>query len=292
MTARGFTLIELLIATAVVMAVTGALAAMVAPLGTAIDRAQATVDMDAGARTAIQQLSADLRLAGGDAAIALPKARLARVLPPVVLLRDLESGEVGLPATAVRATFVPHLAAQGTLSDGAAAGDSLLRLDTTSRCATGLPSCGFRSGQWALLYTTEALSTVSIDASADGTVTLDSPLTTAFPAGAVLAEFVTVTYGTRPVADGSQRLVRISTGGAEQPVLDNVVAFTVAPDTGDPLDATRLSWNLRVQAPSPAFRGPAGLLFRRAGTATRTGDWIADVEHRMVVAVRNREASW
>jgi hypothetical protein len=47
-----------------------------------------------------------------------------------------------------------------------------------------------------------------------------------------------------------------------------------------------------VQAPSTAFRGPAGFLFRRAGTATRARDWIADVEHRMVVAVRNREAVW
>jgi type II secretory pathway pseudopilin PulG len=292
MTARGFTLIELLIATAVVMAVTGALAAMVAPLGTAIDRAHANADMDAGTRTAIQQLSADLRLAGSDAAIALPKARLARVLAPVALLRDLESGEVALPATALRATFVPHLAAQGALSAAAAAGDSLLRLDTTSRCATGLPSCGFRSRQSALLYTSDGVSAVSIAATDNGTVTLDSPLTTPFPAGAVLTEFVSVTYGTRPLADGSQRLVRISTGGAEQPLLDNVVAFSVATDTGQPLDAARLSWSLRVQAPSTAFRGPAGFLFRRAGTATRARDWIADVEHRMVVAVRNREAVW
>jgi hypothetical protein len=38
-----------------------------------------------------------------------------------------------------------------------------------------------------------------------------------------------------------------------------------------------------------AFRGPAGPLFRRAGTATRPRAWIPDVEQRMVVAVRNRE---
>ncbi len=292
MTAKGFTTIELLLAAAVVMAVSGALAAMVAPLSSVIDRANANADMDAGTRTVIQLLTAEVRLAGSDAGIALPTARLARVLPPVALLRDLESGEVGLPATAMRITFIPHLAAQGTLEVAAAAGDTLLRLETTARCATGLPACGFRSGQSALLYASDVVSTVSISEIFDGAVTLASPLNAPFPAGAVLAEFISVTYGTRAVVDGSQRLVRISSGGAEQPMLDNVVAFTVATDTGDPTDAGRLTWTLRVQAPSGAFRGPAGLLFLHAGTASRARDWIPDVEHRMVVAVRNREVSW
>jgi hypothetical protein len=291
-TARGFTTIELLIAAAVVTAVTGALAAMMAPLGSAIDRANANADMDAGTRTVIQQLTAEVRLGGSDAAIALPTARLARVLPPLALLHDLESGVVGLPATAVRITFIPHLAAQGTLEVAAAAGDALLRLETTTRCATGLPACGFRSGQPALLYASNVVSTVAISEIFEGSVTLASPLNVSFPAGAVLAEFVSVTYGTRAVADGSQRLVRISSGGAEQPMLDNVVAFTLATDTGDPSDAGRLTCTLRVQAPSAAFRGPAGLLFLHAGTASRTRDWIPDVEHRVVVAVRNREVSW
>ena len=291
MTPRGFTTIELLIAAAVVMAVSGALAAMMAPLGSAIDRANANADMDAGTRTVLQQLIAEVRLAGSDAAIASRTARLARVLPPVALLRNLESGEVGLPATAVRITFIPHLAAQGTLELAAAAGDTLLRLETTARCATGPPACGFRSGQSVLLYASDAVSTVSISEIFDGAVTLAWPLNVSFPAGAVLAEFVSVTYGTRAVVDGSQRLVRISSGGAEQPMLDNVVAFTVATDTGDPTTAGRLMWTLRVQAPAAAFRGPAGFLFHYAGTAARARDWIPDVEHRMVVALRNREAS-
>ena len=146
MTARGFTLIELLIAAAVVMAISGALAAMMAPLGTAIDRAHASADMDGGTRAVIQQLAADLRLAGSAASVALPHTRLAGVLPPVVLLRDLDSGDVSLPATAVRITYVPHLAAQGILNVAAAVGDTVLRLETTARCATGVPACGFRPG--------------------------------------------------------------------------------------------------------------------------------------------------
>ena len=292
MTARGFTLIELLIAAAVVMAISGALAAMMAPLGTAIDRAHASADMDGGARAVIQQLAADLRLAGSAASVASPHTRLAGVLPPVVLLRDLDSGDVSLPATAVRITYVPHLAAQGILNVAAAVGDTVLRLETTARCATGVPACGFRPGDPAILYTSAAVATVAIEAAANDAVTLGSPLTAPFPAGAVLAAFVRVTYGTRSVADGSQRLVRVSTGGAEQPMLDNVVTFTLAADTGNPLDAGRVSWTLRVQAPSAAFRGPAGALFRHGGTATRPRAWIPDVEHRMSVAVRNREAAW
>ena len=288
MSSRGFTLIELLIAAAVVITISGALAAMVRPLGSVIDRAHFSADMEAGTRAAIQQLAADLRLAGSDAGVAPPSARLSRVVPPVALLRDLAGGEVGLPATAMRITFIPHLAAQGTLDLAAGVGDTLLHLDTTTRCALGFPSCGFRPGQHALLYSNAAASVVTIDATANGVVTLGSPLSGSFPAGAVLAEFVAVTYGTRPRPDGSHQLVRISTGGAEQPVLDHVVAFTVTTDTGDPLDAGRVSWRLRVQAPSTAFRGPAGSLFHQAGTATHSRDLIPDLEHRMAVALRNR----
>jgi hypothetical protein len=289
MTARGFTLIELLIAAAVVMAIGGALAAMVAPLGSALDRTHALADMDAGTRAVTRQLTADVQLAGSGASVGLPNARLARVLPPVALLRDLESGDVFLPATAVRLTYVPQFAAQGVLKLAAAAGDTRVQLETVSRCATGFPACGFRVGQRALLYTSAAVSSVTVDAAVDDTVTLSSPLAVPFPVGAVLAEFVSVSYGTRPAADGSQRLVRISSGGAEQPMLDHVVAFTLTTDTGNPLEVGRLSWLLRVEAPSVAFRGPAGPLFRRAGTATRPRAWIPDVEQRMVVAVRNRE---
>ena len=48
-----------------------------------------------------------------------------------------------------------------------------------------------------------------------------------FDAGAVVASAVTTTYGLRPESDGSQRLVRTSTGGVEQPVLQHVVGFEV-----------------------------------------------------------------
>jgi type II secretory pathway pseudopilin PulG len=291
MTARGFSLVELLIAAALATAVAGALAAMVAPLATFIDRAHANADMDAGMRSALQHLTADLRQAGSDAAIALPGARLARVLAPVTLLRDLESGEAAVPGTAIRLTFVPRLAAQGALAVGAAAGDTLLRLDTASRCATGPPSCGFRPGQSAVLYSSAGAAAVSIDRPAEGVVVLTRPLGVAFPAGAVLCEIITVSYGTRHVADGSRRLVRLTTGGAEQPMLDHVVEFSAATDTGDPVLASSLSWILRVQAPAAAFRGPAGFLFRRAGTATRARQWVPDVEVRGAVALRNAEAS-
>ncbi|HUE90321.1 MAG TPA: hypothetical protein VMO26_29915 [Vicinamibacterales bacterium] len=292
MTARGFSVIELLMAAALVMAISGALAALVAPLGTVIERAGANADMDAGTRTAIQQVAADLRAAGSDAAIALPGTRLARVLPPVVPLRDLESGEVAVPATAIRVTSVPHLAAQGTLSVEAAAGNVWLPLETTSRCATGGPSCGFRPGQPAVLYTETTAHLAVIDGTAEGAVSLAPPLPAAFPAGAVLSELMTVTYGTRPGPDGSRRLVRISSGGAEQPVLDNVVEFTATTDTANPLAAALLTWTLRVQAPSADFRGPAGFLFRQGGTATQARNWVPDVQVRMVVALRNREAAW
>lgn len=292
MTARGFTLIELLMATALVMVISGVLAALVGPLAAVIDRAHAGADMEAGTRTAIQHLTHDLREAGSDAAILPSHTRLARVVPPVVLLRDLASGEPAIPAAAIRVTAVPHLAAQGTLAGAAAVGDTVLSLETAFRCATGPPSCGFRTGQRAVLYTSATAHRVTIGDTGEGTVTLAAPLTIAFEADAVLAELDTVSYGIRDVGNGSHRLVRISSGGAEQPLLDNVVEFTITADTGDPHAPGRLSWILRVQAPSADLRGPAGYLFRQAGTATQGRRWLPDAEIRMAVTVRNEALPW
>lgn len=206
-----------------------------------------------------------------------------------------------------------------------------------------------------------------------GVVQTTDALPSPFDAGASVAAIAITTYGLRDESDGSRRLVRISPGGAEQPIIQNVVDFeivfrgapigpqlvdadkpspTYGPDVpltpeddprdtwgagenctigrdadarpvprlaaiGPPNELTTLAtslltdgpWcpdsvdasrfdadllrtravelRLRVEAPSALFRGPAGRLFRRAGTQPHAARWVPDVEMRLTVGIRN-----
>jgi hypothetical protein len=202
-------------------------------------------------------------------------------------LHDLDGDVFENPGAAVSITRTPRLGAQAVLAAPTTAGDTVLLLDTVSRCSRGAPVCGFSAGVAAILYDADhaAIGTV---ASADvGRVVLTRPLPAGFGVGAALAEMVTTRYGTRRAVDGSQQLVRLTTGGAEQPVLDNVVDFAVSADSPDVVQIRQITLRVRIEAGSAALRGPAGYLFQRAGTATSARRWVPDVELRCTIALRN-----
>jgi hypothetical protein len=101
---------------------------------------------------------------------------------------------------------------------------------------------------------------------------------------------MTSVYDVRTTA-GEERLVRITDGGAEQPLVDNIVSFEVQPDSPNPMQIRRLSVRLRVQAPTH-LRGRPSYLFARAGSATGPSRWLPDVELRTDIAIRNGSRSW
>jgi prepilin-type N-terminal cleavage/methylation domain-containing protein len=287
MSCRGFSLIELLIACALLLVVSGAVAALASPVRAVLERAQHGGQLEPAGQAAMETLVAEIREAGSDAGIAEGHLRLSRVLPRVFPMRDLDSSDMAVPAGAVRLTRTPHVAAQGLLAADAAAGAVTLQLATGSRCTTGAPSCGFRAGTAAVLYQEAGAEVVTLSDTGDGFVTVVAPLVVGFAKDAVLSEVVRTTYGLRRGADGSGQLVRLTTGGAEQPMLDNVVEFEVVPNSDDPLRVESVQIRLRIEAASAALRGPAGYLFRRRGTAANPRLWLPDVELRITVALRN-----
>jgi hypothetical protein len=287
MSARGFSLIELLVASTLVVVIGGVVFAILTPARAILRRSFVSADLDAGVRAALHQIAAELREAGSDAAVAPVAWRLASVLPAVALVESLDSPAAAQPAGAIAIRRTPPLAAQGRLDVDAAAGDSLLRLDLASRCSSGPPSCGFSAGQRVVLFNQSSARVATIEATGGGVVVLSTPLGAPFPAGAILCVLETTMYGLRRTPDGAARLVRVTEGGTEQPVLDNVVAFEVSADSGDATQIGLISIRIRVQAPSVEFRGPAGYLFAQAGTSREATRWVPDVELRTEVALRN-----
>ena len=228
MSDRGFTLTELLIACLLLMAVTAAIAALAVPARNAFDRTLGAADLSGGSRAALERMMHDVREAGSSAAIEVRRIGLADVMATAVPLVSLDDPSVSAPARALRITRIGLAAPQGVLSQTVGAGATTLQLDTSLRCAKVGLACGFAPGMPAVIFDTARSATVSIGAiGVGGFIQLTSGLPTGFEPGAIVAAIVSAAYGLRSNADGSQRLVRISPGGAEQPILQNVVDFDV-----------------------------------------------------------------
>jgi hypothetical protein len=286
--ARGFTTLELLMATALLLVITGAIAALVQPLGDVMDRSIGRSDLTGGARAVLDRLSTELREAGSPAAAAIDRARPARVLSAVTVLSDLAAPTPANPGRAVRILRVPLQARQGIASAPVAAGSTWVSLETTHACTSIGPACGFLPGMTALLHDdTRAVIVTVQSVVAPETIRLASPAPTAFPAGAVLAEVVVTEFGLRPDPDGSFRLVRVRQG-LDQPVIQQVVDFTVETVGPDPTRVHQVDVRLRLEA-AAHHRGPASWWFRRAGTSASERTWIPDVEWHTRVALRQVE---
>jgi Tfp pilus assembly protein PilW len=291
MTERGLVLLEWLVASAIVLLVAGTVFTVLTPVRDVMDRVQHHTDLTSGVRSALEVMLSDMRDAGAGASVSDADSQLADLVPSLQLTASLDSAAPVQPAGAVTVRRVPWLAAQGALASAANAGDVVLHLTTSSRCASALPACGFTPGDRAVLYTAFAAELVDVTQVLTASVSLANPLSGAFPAGATLCRLENTRYGLRPGADGD-RLVRITDGGAEQPVLDGVVRFELRTDSPLAAQSRRLTLLLRVQAAAASLRGPVGVLFARGGTASSSRRWLPDMELRAAVFLRNGGAAW
>jgi prepilin-type N-terminal cleavage/methylation domain-containing protein len=284
---RGFTLIELLIACGLLLVVTSAVVTITVPLRDGVERSLGVADLTGGSRVVLERLAAEVREATSAAAIGGGRMLLDRVFPAIAPLSDVDSGVSGSPNRAIRITRIPWLASQGSLRVPVAAGSTVLQLETAAACSAIGFACGLSAGTSALLHDQSQALLVTVQSVANGgIVLLSAPLTLAFPAGAVIAAASTTVYGVRPEPDGSFKLVR-ATLASEQPLLQSIVDFEVTVAGDDAIRVRQVDFRLRVEAASASLRGPAGRLFRRAGTSTQIRRWVPDVELRMSIATRS-----
>lgn len=281
MSGQGFSLVELLIATALLLVITGALVAAVVPVRHVVARADARDAMVAGGRGALELLHAAVHEAGSGDAIG-GRAFFAAMVPPVVILRDLDATEEVEAGAALRLSRVPAGAAQAIVRDPIAAGHAHLRIDAAGPCPGLFGVCGFTPGLRAVVYDDTGIAAFTVTAvRADGTLHVSPPIDATFAPGAIAAAVSTVTFGLRPAGEAFD-LVRLSDAGALQPVVSNVVEFSVR-RRGRLIELT-----LRVQAAEASLRGPRGTLFRQAGLATTAWRWVPDLHWTTRVAVRSR----
>ena len=231
MNQRGFTLLELLIGCLLLTAVTGAVAALALPARNAFERTLGAADLFGGSRAALERMMSEVREAGSGVSVGAGRLALADVMATVVPLEGFENPQVAAPGHALSILRVGAAAPQGVLLHTVTAGATTLVLDTAARCASVGAACGFAPGMDAVVVDAARATAFVVSAvGAGGLVHTSHGLPSGFAAGAVVAAITSSSSGLRPDADGSRRLVRVSPGGAEQPVLQNVVDFEVRLD--------------------------------------------------------------
>jgi hypothetical protein len=269
----GFTVVELLIAATVMLVVSGAALALVAPLRSLFEAASASADLSQRVRAGAAILTADIAQAGSGLMIldehggfgALLPALLPDALPPV----GAGPRPIAWQASTITSMHVPSSAAQATLASATAGAFDPLVLRSSAFCPETLPPCGFAAGIPVLVFDASgAWDIVAVSGIADHNRSLlhaSTPLTSPYNEGSIVARLARRTYSLREdAATGAATLVRDDGGGVAQPVLDHVVSFAVEwlgeaqPPAVRAVDDEGWSWTTYGPPPPPVAEGASG----------------------------------
>jgi hypothetical protein len=250
----GFTIIELVISAGIIIGIVGTAVVVVGHARDALDRDGMGVEVTQRLRVGMDALVRDVRAAGAGARVGASGVLLPDALPVIELLR---AATVGVPDdrrfSALRVTMAAGDAAQGVLGRRAIPGVPL-QLAPTTNCV-GLPACGFRLGASIVVYDGSSAFDVarveSIDP-ATSTIVVTPALSRDYAVGTLISEVDISTFELDAEPDGTQRLVRRTAAGALQPIVDQVVTFSVeAFGDASPPSASRSPRSPPTYGPAP-----------------------------------------
>lgn len=226
---KGFTLVELLISMGITLAVAGAIAALAPGARNAFERLPAELEIQQRGRAAIEALTQAVRAAGKDVAASHRLGAMADLFPAITLSDLAESSTEYRTLTVI----VPVVdGAQGVLDANQASGSGPMMLAASS-CPNVKDVCGFTAGVAAVVVDGSGQYDVFIVGTTNAgarRLTPASALTHAYGAGSVVVEVEQSTFRLDRQPDGSDSLIRITAGGAVQPVIDHLsfLGFSLA----------------------------------------------------------------
>jgi type II secretory pathway pseudopilin PulG len=224
MRARGFTVIELLIGLAIVMLIGGAIANVVEPARAAFDRVPAELEMEQRGRTAIDAITRALRSAGKSVAATSSLGAFADMVNPVTLAEPVDEGDAFTALTLVAPVVN---GAEGVLDANQAFAAAPLTF-AVAPCPNVKDVCGFTPGTTAVIADAAGhhdVFVVSSTTPAARRLNADRSFTHAYASGSAVIEIDHYTFRLATQADGSASLIRETTAGAIQPVVDFVRAL-------------------------------------------------------------------
>jgi len=278
----GFTVIEMLVATMIMMAVTGAIFALMNPAQGTYQTQPEVSDMQQRLRIGVDTLTKDIIMAGAGSYMGSNAGALYNYFAPIMPYR---SGELSPdPATGtfyrsdtITLMYVPPTPAQATVVKNTGQGNSQeLVVEPQNNCGVDKHDqlCGFHENQHVLVY--------DVDGSWDTTILTNiqpealhlqhsDKLSSAYDSGlAQLTEVATHTYYLRSdTASNTYQLMHYDGGtNPDQAVVDNVVKlqFTYYGDPQPPLLIPGKSLcDVSVKGPFTSY-GPKPPCLAKAGT--------------------------
>ena len=225
MSLRGFSLVELLIALTVSALVCAAVAGVLPAARAAFDATPGAIDLQQRSRLSIDVLLAGLRAAGGLGS-ALPGGLSLSTAAPVILPLPPAAGSPaagGFPEVQLLSP-VPG-GGRGVLDRDQAGSTGALTLSAATSCPQADDVCGFRAGAVAVIvdgYGRYDVFVVAVTSALGSSLVPQSALSAAYKAGSALVEVESSRFGLAAQPDGSSALVRQSSDGATQPIVDGV----------------------------------------------------------------------
>jgi prepilin-type N-terminal cleavage/methylation domain-containing protein len=234
MTSRGFSLIELLVALTISLVLSAGIVAVVPSARAAFELTPMEIDLQQRARTTIDVITNAVRATGADAVASVEFGPLSGVVPAVIL------SDVDAEGRFTRLKVIAHQGngAQGVLDRHQGGPGGALTL-AAALCPSASIVCGFVRDVSALISDGsgrfDVFTVAGADASTDR-LTVRRPLSQAYPAGSFVVEVDVYTIQLDVQPDGSRALVRVTAGGAVQPLVDRVIGLWFEPysmnDTG------------------------------------------------------------
>jgi hypothetical protein len=315
----GFSLVEVTIATGLTLLIASSIFALTRGWRATSAGQSEMADVQQRMRVAADTIAHDLVNAGAGPAIVDRSGPLSTWIPAVLPFRRgmIASDPPGtVRVDAITIVSVPTTAAQTLLTADAAPGSQTLQVARVPICTAGVNLCSFAAGMTLLVFDDAGsfqIFTVAAVLDGERIVTTTTPADAFFRTGAVVVEAEVHALALKAdAATRSPQLVHYDgTANADAPVLDHVVSlafdygippadFADGPWRPDPASMSRWDADLlrirtvvvtvRIEAAVAALRGPAGVLFANAGTATDPRGWVPDQTLRFQVSPRNLNA--
>jgi len=243
----GFSLMELLVATAVMMAVTGAIFAMMNPAEGTYQAQPEASDMQQRMRIGVDVLTKDIIMAGAGTYMGSSAGALYNYFAPIMPYRsgDLNpdpAGGVYYRSDTISLMYVPPTPAQTTVIKNFGGGNAQeIDVEPMRNCGTDKHDqlCGFRDNQHVLVYDVDgSWDMTTITNVQDEALHLQhsGKLSSAYDSGsAQITEVAVHTYYLKNDAtSGTYQLMHYDGGQTDLPVVDNVIKLQFA-YFGDPL---------------------------------------------------------
>jgi hypothetical protein len=253
---RGFSIIEMLIATAIMMAVTGATFGLMNPAQGMFVAQPEVSDMQQRLRVAVDTLKKDLLMAGGGTysgnnklgslgqyvATILPdrEGNVSPDPPGTFKCTTTYCGSLGA-SDAITLMYVPPTSAQTTIRDAMPAQSAELKVDAQAGCPSGDALCGFKEGMQVMIFDDSGTSDIfSITRVQDAALHLQhrgQDLSKSYGQDTYITQIAAATYWlkTDTLAETYQ-LMRYDGYQTDVPIAENIVglAFEYFADPSPP----------------------------------------------------------